>query len=169
MAREEFDESLYRRPEKKDAGEGEEENKKTEDLPKNDAAPIGDDPADEWKRRSAWDDDEEDEEKPEQPRSRRKFMPDDDEEPPEGDGRKPAEKPAEKPAGKGEGNVAFIVKDFLAGGGTCMTIEPHLKVFGGLKALERAGVETKMSTFAYETNDQAFDAACAALRGILVE
>ena len=58
MAREEFDESLYRRPEKKDAGEGEEENKKTEDLPKNDAAPIGDDPADEWKRRSAWDDDE---------------------------------------------------------------------------------------------------------------
>ncbi len=105
MAREEFDESLYRRPEKKDAGEGEEENKKTEDLPKNDAAPIGDDPADEWKRRSAWDDDEEDEEKPEQPRSRRKFMPDDDEEPPEGDGRKPAEKPAEKPAGKGEGGA----------------------------------------------------------------
>ena len=73
------------------------------------------------------------------------------------------------PAGKGEGNVHAIVKDYLAMGGTCMTVEPHLKVFGGLKALERAGEETKMSTFAYETNDQAFDAACAALRGILVE
>lgn len=73
------------------------------------------------------------------------------------------------PAGKGEGNVPAIVKDYLAMGGTCMTVEPHLKVFGGLKALERAGEETKMSTFAYETNDQAFDAACAALRGILVE
>lgn len=74
------------------------------------------------------------------------------------------------PAGKGEGNVAFIVKDFLAGGGTCMTIEPHLKVFGGLKALERAGEETKMAKgYCYETNDEAFDAACAALRAILAE
>ena len=74
------------------------------------------------------------------------------------------------PAGKGEGNVAFIVKDFLAGGGTCMTIEPHLKVFGGLKALERAGEETKMAKgFCYETNDEAFDAACTALRAILAE
>ena len=74
------------------------------------------------------------------------------------------------PAGKGEGNVAFIVKDYLAGGGTFMTIEPHLKVFGGLKGLERAGEETKMAKgFCYETNDEAFDAACAALRAILAE
>ncbi len=74
------------------------------------------------------------------------------------------------PAGKGEGNVALIVKEFLARGGTCMTIEPHLKVFGGLKGLERAGEETKMAKgFCYETNDEAFDAACAALRAILAE
>ena len=74
------------------------------------------------------------------------------------------------PAGKGEGNVAFIVKDFLASGGICMTVEPHLKVFSGLKALERAGEETKMpSAYCYETNDEAFDAACSALRSILAE
>ena len=40
------------------------------------------------------------------------------------------------PAGKGEGNVAQIVKDYLARGGCNMTIEPHLKVFDGLKGLE---------------------------------
>ncbi|MBR6706791.1 MAG: rod shape-determining protein MreC [Clostridia bacterium] len=100
MAREEFDESLYRRPEKKNAGE--EENKKTEDLPK-DGATAGEDPADGWKRRSAWDNDEEDAEKPEQPRSRRKFMPDDDEEPGKEEGPDQQEKPAEKDAGGADG------------------------------------------------------------------
>ena len=74
------------------------------------------------------------------------------------------------PAGKGEGNVAAIVKDYLAMGGECMTVEPHLKVFGGLKALERKGEQSLIGgTYTYETNDQAFDAACAALRDILAE
>ena len=72
------------------------------------------------------------------------------------------------PAGKGEGNVSFIVKEFLAMGGECMTVEPHLKVFSGLKALERKGEQTRMgSSYVFETNDEAFDAACAALREIL--
>lgn len=71
------------------------------------------------------------------------------------------------PAGKGEGNVPAIVKDYLARGGQWMTIEPHLRVFSGLKALERPGETTFIETFTYENNDQAFDAACAALRGIL--
>ena len=74
------------------------------------------------------------------------------------------------PAGKGEGNVAAIVKDYLAMGGECMTVEPHLKVFSGLNALERAGEQTKVgASYVYETNDEAFDAACAALREILSE
>ena len=74
------------------------------------------------------------------------------------------------PAGKGEGNVPAIVKEYIGMGGSWMTVEPHLKVFGGLKALERAGEETKIgSRVVYETNDQAFDAACAALRAILAE
>ena len=74
------------------------------------------------------------------------------------------------PAGKGEGNVPAIVKAYMEMGGVCMTVEPHLKVFGGLKALEREGEETRMgSRFVFETNDEAFDAACAALRAILAE
>ena len=72
------------------------------------------------------------------------------------------------PAGRGEGNVPFIVKEFLAMGGRQMTVEPHLKVFSGLNALERKGEQTRMgSSYVYETNDEAFDAACAALREIL--
>ncbi len=71
------------------------------------------------------------------------------------------------PAGKGEGNVDFIVHDFLARGGQCMTIEPHLKVFAGLAALERAGETSNVGSYAYESSDAAFDAACAALRDIL--
>lgn len=74
------------------------------------------------------------------------------------------------PAGKGEGNVPAIVKAYMEMGGVCMTVEPHLKVFGGLKALEREGEETRMgSRYVFETNDEAFDAACAALRAILAE
>ena len=43
------------------------------------------------------------------------------------------------PAGKGEGNIPFIVKDYLARGGKEMTLEPHLAVFDGLKGLEESG------------------------------
>ena len=101
MAREEFDESLYRRPEKKDAGEG--ESKKTEeDAPKKDAATENEDRAGEGKRRSAWDDDEED--AADEPRSRRKFMPDDDEEPAGEDGPDKKEKPAGGSADNAEGS-----------------------------------------------------------------
>ena len=73
------------------------------------------------------------------------------------------------PAGKGDGNVAFIVKDFLARGGLCMTVEPHLKVFSGLSALEREGQKSTLEVYGYNSNDEAFDAACQALRSILKE
>lgn len=74
------------------------------------------------------------------------------------------------PAGKGEGNVPFIVKEYLAMGGKSMTIEPHLKVFDALKNLERKGEESKLGgVYVFRSNDEAFDAACAALRAILAE
>ena len=74
------------------------------------------------------------------------------------------------PAGKGEGNVAYIVKEYLAMGGKNMTVEPHLKVFSGLKTLERKGEESKLGgAYVFDSNDEAFDAACAALRAILAE
>ena len=70
------------------------------------------------------------------------------------------------PAGMGHGNVAYVVRDFLAKGGKSMTIEPHLKVFDGLKALEAPGDESVVGQFVYPTHDASFDAACNALKAI---
>ena len=71
------------------------------------------------------------------------------------------------PVGQGIGNVKAIVKDYLSGGGDALTLEPHLRVFSGLKALEREGNVSAMEKGVYESGDAAFDAAAAALRAIL--
>jgi len=71
------------------------------------------------------------------------------------------------PAGKGLGNVAAIVKAYLAKGGSAMTLEPHLKVFDGLKGLEEDGNTSAVGSFVYASSDEAFDAAVAALKDIL--
>lgn len=71
------------------------------------------------------------------------------------------------PAGAGVGNVARILSAFRAQGGDAVTIEPHLQVFSGLAGLERAGDTSDVGSYCYESNDAAFDAACAALKGIL--
>lgn len=72
------------------------------------------------------------------------------------------------PAGKGAGNVAYIVREFLAKGGQAMTIEPHLRVFDGLKELEENGdVNAIGRQFTYSTANDAFDAACNALKDVL--
>ncbi len=73
------------------------------------------------------------------------------------------------PAGKGIGQVPRIVKEYLAMGGTALTLEPHLKVFDGLAALERENDKSAVGAYCYKTNDEAFDAACAALSEILKE
>ena len=70
------------------------------------------------------------------------------------------------PAGMGLGNVPFIVSDYLARGGEVMTLEPHLFDFTGLAALENGKV-TSLGISHYKDNDEAFDAATAALRNIL--
>ena len=71
------------------------------------------------------------------------------------------------PSGKGVGNVAAIVASYLAAGGKHMTIEPHLTVFDGLKALEENGDTSKIGAFTYSSSDEAFDVACNAIKGIL--
>lgn len=71
------------------------------------------------------------------------------------------------PSGMGEGNVPYIVKEYLAQGGNAMTLEPHLKVFDGLKELEAPGEESVVGQFVYPDSDAAFDAACNALKTIL--
>ncbi len=71
------------------------------------------------------------------------------------------------PAGQGIGHVPEIVAAYLQQGGEVMTVEPHLRVFSGLAALERKGEESLVGRFEYESSDAAFDAACAALQAIL--
>lgn len=73
------------------------------------------------------------------------------------------------PAGHGEGHVAEILADFIKGGGTAVTIEPHLAVFDGLSKLERSGEESNVGKYVYPSNDAAFDAACNALKEILCQ
>lgn len=71
------------------------------------------------------------------------------------------------PAGKGDGNVEKIVREFVAMGGRDFTIEPHLTVFKGLEALERAGEESKVGElYTYPDSNAAFDAACQAFKEI---
>lgn len=72
------------------------------------------------------------------------------------------------PAGQGAGNVKYIVKEFLAKGGQAMTVEPHLRIFAGLKELEENGDMGAIGKqFTYPTADAAFDAACNALKAVL--
>lgn len=70
------------------------------------------------------------------------------------------------PAGHGAGNVERIVKEYSAMGGGVMTLEPHLKVFDGLDALE-GGQKTEIENFVYKTNEEAFDAAANAIKEII--
>ena len=73
------------------------------------------------------------------------------------------------PAGKGDGHVPEVLRAFLAQGGQHLTVEPHLSVFDGLKGLERKGDRSIVGggQYVFASNDEAFDAACGALRDIL--
>ena len=70
------------------------------------------------------------------------------------------------PAGEGIGNLKKILADFCSRGGNAVSIEPHLKVFEGLKGLGREEEASIVSKFIYSSNDAAFDVACDALRGL---
>jgi sugar phosphate isomerase/epimerase len=70
------------------------------------------------------------------------------------------------PAGQGIGHLADLLRDYTARGGTVVTVEPHLRVFDGLAALER-GLRSNISGNTYPTADAAFDAACAALKKLI--
>ena len=70
------------------------------------------------------------------------------------------------PAGQGSGHIAEILPRYAARGGEVLTLEPHLKVFKGLDKLEDGG-SIKQGTVVYETSEQAFDTAVAALKRII--
>ena len=71
------------------------------------------------------------------------------------------------PAGAGLGHVPEILKQFVAQGGSAVTLEPHLFDFSGLSKLEREGEKSVVGSYHYETPDAAFDAAANALKAIL--
>ena len=69
------------------------------------------------------------------------------------------------PAGCGDGSVGEILKKLGAkADAMTLTLEPHLAGFVGLGALQTEEVKHKYS---YATNDEAFDAAVTALKGLL--
>ena len=70
------------------------------------------------------------------------------------------------PAGRGIGRLPDLLRDYCSRGGTAVSVEPHLRVFEGLAALER-DQKTPVPRFAYPSADAAFDAACDALKALL--
>lgn len=74
------------------------------------------------------------------------------------------------PAGEGIGNVGEILKKYYAMGGRNLTLEPHLKIFDGLKDLEKDFDETVIGgRIVYPTARAAFDVAVTALNSLIEE
>ena len=72
------------------------------------------------------------------------------------------------PSGKGEGNLERIVGEYISSGGRNMTVEPHLTVFDGLASLEKTGGKLK-NKYVFNSNREAFDCACDAIKDIIKE
>lgn len=68
------------------------------------------------------------------------------------------------PAGHGDGHISDILKmiDF----DTTLTVEPHLAVFEGYARIDGREMKNK---YTYKSNDDAFDAAVAALKKLLTD
>ena len=71
------------------------------------------------------------------------------------------------PAGEGIGYLPEILADYKARGGETVTVEPHLRVFDGLQGLEQGAQRSAVPAGVYVTADEAFDAACGALRKLI--
>ncbi len=67
------------------------------------------------------------------------------------------------PAGEGDAKIPDLI-DTL-GEDTVLTVEPHLSAFSGLLGLQARPLKTKYS---FKDNDESFDAAVSALKGLLV-
>lgn len=75
------------------------------------------------------------------------------------------------PCGKGDGHLAELLRRFnQKDGDRFLTLEPHLKVFDGLKDLEQnGGADSVKEEYEYPTNRDAFNAACDAFHSVLKE
>ena len=75
-----------------------------------------------------------------------------------------AESGALVPAGYGDGKIPTLIERIS--GDKVLTLEPHLAVFDAYKSIDNTEMKHK---FTYASADEAFDAAVAALKGILKE
>ena len=66
------------------------------------------------------------------------------------------------PAGHGDGKIDEMIRRIADD--KVLTLEPHLKVFSGYGDIDATEMKNK---FCYDTNDQAFDAAVAAIKKLL--
>lgn len=71
------------------------------------------------------------------------------------------------PAGYGDGQIAQLLQRLKARPAVTLTLEPHLKVFDGLAALEKGNATDQIADKTYPDGQAAFDAACQALYALL--
>ncbi|MBQ9802637.1 MAG: sugar phosphate isomerase/epimerase [Clostridia bacterium] len=70
------------------------------------------------------------------------------------------------PAGEGDGHIDELLARIRdTGRDAVLTLEPHLKVFAGYADIDDTALQTK---YVYETNEESFDAAANAMRGLLI-
>ena len=67
------------------------------------------------------------------------------------------------PAGEGDGEIDKLIR--MLDRDAILTIEPHLKVFDGYAEIDG---ETMKHRFHFESNGEAFDAAVAAIKGLIL-
>ncbi|MBQ8203185.1 MAG: sugar phosphate isomerase/epimerase [Clostridia bacterium] len=72
------------------------------------------------------------------------------------------------PAGQGDGNLKYVVGEYLKKGGRCFTMEPHLAYFKGLAALEREGGKSEIAS-SVSSEKKLFDLACDTFKKLLLE
>lgn len=68
------------------------------------------------------------------------------------------------PAGLGDGKIDELIANIPAKADITLTLEPHLAIFEGYAQIDPTKMKNKYS---YATNDEAFDAAVAALKEII--
>ncbi len=68
------------------------------------------------------------------------------------------------PAGLGDGKIDELIANIPADTDITLTLEPHLAIFEGYAEIDSTKLKNK---YCYATNDEAFDAAVAALKKII--
>ena len=81
---------------------------------------------------------------------------------------KDADKKKVVPCGVGIGNVKYIFDEFAKKGGGVITVEPHLKAFVGLSALEAEGDENAVGGMSFSSSDEAFDYAVTTAKQLII-